>query len=282
MRMKRQIWLVVLSAFLVCLAGLFLMFCRVNNGGKTEIRQFFAETSIIVYNREKAPSPIPWSIDEAALWSRPLYIRINRDILGHWPVYYVRTNGYTCAVWKCPTATWDLELKRMSDEFRVWIKDDTAEVVPTPSFSPRGNPNSKPPRLTADKAVAIAEMKTGLLFAMTNVVEDVGSFFKIGFTPRNSLQQSPAPVFVWVAKSDWTICGNPLSPVPDLTEQEILEEIVPLAEKMSAYDREQPLKIDRVADMTIVTLPVIPHARAWIPCIWIDNKTKKKVSIHWY
>ena len=281
MRMKRQIWLVVLSAFLVCLAGLFLMFWPVKNCGRAEIRQFFSETSIVVYNREKSPSPIPLPIDEAALWSRPLYIRI-KDILGHWPVYYVRTNGYTCAVWKCPTATWDLELKRMSDEFRMWIKDDTAEVVPTPSFSPRGNPYSKPPRLTADKAVAIAEMKTGLLFAVTNVVEDVGSFFKIGFTPRNSLQQSPAPVFVWVAKSDWTICGNPTSPIPNLTEQEIRDEIVPLTQTMSTYDREQPLKIDRVADMTIVTLPVIPHVRAWVPCVWIDNLTKKMVSIHWY
>ena len=281
MRMKRQLLPVVLLVFLVCLASLFLKLCRVNNGGKAEIRQFFAEASIIVPNREKAPSPIPWPIDEAAQRSRPLYIRI-KDIFGHWPVYYVRTNGYTCAVWKCPTATWDLELKRMSDEFRVWIKDDTAEVVPTPSFSPTGNPNAKPPRLTAEKAIAIAEMKTGLLFAVTNVVEDVGTFFKIGFTPRNSLQQSPAPVFVWVAKSDWTISGDSLSPVPDLTEQEILDEIVPLTQTMSAYDREQPLKIDRVADMTIVTLPVIPHVRAWIPCIWIDNVTKKRVSIHWY
>jgi hypothetical protein len=278
MRMKRLILLVVLSAFLVCLAGLFLMFCRVKNGGNAEIRQFFTEASIIVYNREKAPSPIPWPIDEALLRSRPLYIRINRDILGHWPVYYVRTNGYTCAVWKCPTATWDLELKRMSDEFRVWIKDDTAEVVPTPSFSPRGNPNSKPPRLTAEKALAIAEMKTGIRFGGTNVVEDVGDYFKIGFTTMFSLKFSPEPiVYAWVSKSDWTVCGNPVLQVPELTEQDILSEIAPIADKNSACDRQQPPNIYRVADMTIVTLPLKPFVRGWTPCIWIDNVTKKRV-----
>lgn len=277
MTRKKAILLIVLTVITVCLTASFLTSCSSKRHRIAEFRQYFAESSVVFYNREKAPSPIPWPIDEAAHRSRPLYIRV-KDIFGHWPVYYVRTNGYTCAVWKCPIATWDLELKRMSDEFRVWIKDNTAEVVPTPSFSPKGNPNAKPPRLTADKAVAVAEMKTGLHFAVTNVVEDVGSFFKIGFTPMNSLQPSPDPVFVWVSKSDWTICGNPLSPLPDLTEEEIRNEIVPLAEKMSAYDREQPLKIDRVADMTIVTLPVIPNVRAWIPCIWIDNVTKKKMA----
>ena len=281
MKRKNAILLVVLQIITVCLTVLFLMSCPSKSGGNAELKQYFAEASIVVYNREKGPSPIPWPIDEAALLSRPPYVRV-KDILGHWPVYFVRTNGYTCAVWKCPTATWDLELKRMSDEFRMWIKDDSAKVVPTPSFSPRGKPNSKPPKLTANKAVAIAEMKTGLVFAVTNEVEDVGPFLKIGFTPRNALQQSPAPVFVWVSKSDWTVCGNPFSPVPDLTEQEILAEIVPIAEKMSTYDREQPLKIDRVADMTIVTLPVTPHVRAWIPCVWIDNVTKKRFHLCWY
>ena len=148
----------------------------------------------------------------------------------------------------------------------------------SPAFSPKGNPEAKPPKLTAEKAVAVAEMMTGLHFAVTNVVEDVGPFFRIGFTPRNVLQQSPSPVFVWVSKADWSVCGNPLSPVPDLTEEEILAEISPIAEKMSVYDRNQPLEIDRVADMTIVTLPVIPNVRAWIPCIWIDNVTKRKMS----
>ncbi len=281
MKRKKAILLIVFPIIIVCLTVAFLLFCSSKRYRVAELRQYFAESSVVVYNREKAPSPIPWPIDEAALWSRPPYIQV-KGILGHWPVYYVRTNGYTCAVWKYPTATWDLELKRMSDEFRVWIKDDTAEVVPTPSFSPRGNPNAKPPRLTANKAVAIAEMKTGLHFAVSNVVEEVGVFFRIGFTPMNSIKPLPAPIFVWVSKSDWTVCGNPISPVRELTEQEILIQIAPIAERMSAYDAEQPLKIDRVADMTIVTLPVIPHVRAWIPSVWINNITGESMSILWH
>ena len=73
-----------------------------------------------------------------------------------------------------------------------------------------------------------------------------------------------------------------LSPVPDLTEQEILAEIVPIVGKKLVYDRERPLEIDRVADMTIVTLPVIPNTRAWIPCVWIDNVAKKRFQLCWY
>lgn len=276
MKRNRAVMLATVLTLIACLSVLILTFCPLKDSGKAEIRQFFPESSVIVDTHE-VPLPIPWSIVNAALSATPACLS-SRRILGHWPVYYVRTNGYTCAVWKWPTTTWDLELRWMSDEFRVWVKDESAEVVPPPPFSPLGNPNAKPPRLTADKALAIAEMKTGIRFGGTNVVEDVGDYFKIGFTTLFSLKFSPEPiVYAWVSKSDWTVCGNPFSQVPELTEQDILSEIAPIADTNSACDRQQPPNIYRVADMTIVTLPLKPFVRGWTPCIWIDNVTKKRV-----
>jgi hypothetical protein len=279
---KRKSGILFLSSLLLVtfVAIIFTKSHVSNETNSVELWRFFGESSIVVKTRNN-PLPIPLTIVLAAQSSLPPCIRARR-FLGYEPAYYVRTNGYTCAVWNCSTEMWDSELGGMSDEIRVWVKDDTAKVVPTPSFSPRGNPNAKPPRLTANKAVAIAEMKTGLHFAVSNVVEEVGVFFRIGFTPMNSIKPLPAPIFVWVSKSDWTVCGNPISPVRELTEQEILIQIAPIAERMSAYDAEQPLKIDRVADMTIVTLPVIPHVRAWIPSVWINNITGESMSILWH
>jgi hypothetical protein len=275
---KRKSGILCLSSVLfVAFVAIIFTKSRVSNEtNPVELWRFFGESSIVVETHE-VPLPIPTSIILAAQSALPPCIRTRR-FLGYEPVYYVRTNGYTCAVWNCPTEMWDSELGGMSDEFRVWIKDDTAEVVPTPSFSPRGNPNSKPPRLTAEKALAIAEMKTGIRFGGTNVVEDVGDYFKIGFTTLFSLKFSPEPiVYAWVSKSDWTVCGNPFSQVPELTEQDILSEIAPIADTNSACDRQQPPNIYRVADMTIVTLPLKPFVRGWTPCIWIDNVTKKRV-----
>lgn len=276
MKRKLAVLLVTLLTIPICLSVLFLASCPSRSGDNAELRQFFAESFIVVDNHE-APSPIPWPIVKAALSAASPCIRARR-ILGYSPVYYVRTNGYTCAVWKWPTSTWDLELKQMSDEFRVWVKDDTAEVVPTPSFSPKGNPNAKPPRLTADKALAVAEMKTGFRFWSTNEVEDVGKFFKIGFTARFPPKNTPTPIlFAWVSKTDWSVCGNPFSHVSALTEEEIYSAIANIAETKQSYDREQPLGIYRVADMTIVALPIKPLLRGSTTCIWIDNATKQAV-----
>ncbi len=276
MKQKYATLLVVLPIITVCLAALYLISCPSKNCGNAELRQFFAESSIVVDNHEP-PSPIPWPIVKAALSAVSPCIRAKR-ILGYHPTYYVRTNGYTCAVWKWPTTTWDLELKQMSDEFRAWVKDDIAEIVPTPSFSPMGNPKAKPPKLKADKALAIAEMKTGIRFGGTNVVEDVGDFFKIGFTTWQSLRYSPDPIlYAWVSKVDWSVCGNPFFHIPALTEQEIYSAIANIAEARQSYDRDQPLGIYSVADMTIVTLPIKPLLRGSTTCIWIDNATKQAV-----
>jgi hypothetical protein len=281
MKRNRAVMLATVLTFIVCLSVLILTFCPSKYSCKAEIRQFFPESSIIVDTPE-VTLPIPLTIVLAARSALPPCIRARR-FLGYKPVYYVRTNGYTCAVWNCPTEMWDSELGGMSDEFRVWVKDDTAEVVPTPSFAPKGNPNAKPPKLTADKALAIAEMKTGICFGGTNVVEDMGNYFKIGFITRQSLRYSSEPiVYAWVSKSDWTVCGNPFSLVPELTEQDILSEITPIADMNPACDRQQPPSIYRVADMTIVTLPLKPFVRGWTPCIWIDNITKKTVCCWYY
>ena len=280
MRRKYYVLFVLPLLFIAIGAMLRPILCTSKDVGKAEIRQFFPESAIIVETHE-VPLPIPGSIVDAALSATPVCLR-SRRVLGVWPVYYVRTNDYTCAVWKWPTTTWDLELKQMSDEFRVWVKDDIAEVVPTPSFSPTGNPNAKPPKLTADKALAIAEMKTGIRFGGTNVVEDVGNYFKIGFTTWQSLRDSPEPiVYAWVSKSDWAVCGNPFLTVPELTELDILSEIAPIADMNPACDRQQPPNIYRVADMTIVTLPLKPFVRGRTPCIWIDNVTKKRIC-YWH
>ena len=247
-----------------------------NEPNHVELWRFFEESSIIVATHDN-PLPIPSAIVHAAQSALPPCIRTRR-FLGYEPVYYIRTNGYTCAVWNGPTEMWDSELGGMSDESRVWIKDDTAEVVSTPPFSPRGNPNAKPPKLTADKALAVAEMKTGFRFWSTNEVKDVGEFFKIGFTARFPPKNTPIPIlFAWVSKADWSVCGNPFSHVPALTEQEIYSAIANIAETRQSYDREQPLEIYRVADMTIVTLPIKPLLRGSTTCIWIDNATKQAV-----
>ncbi len=280
---KRKSGILCLSSVLfVAFVAIIFTKSRVSNEtNPVELWRFFGESSIVVETHE-VPLPIPTSIILAAQSALPPCIRTRR-FLGYEPVYYVRTNGYTCAVWNCPTEMWDSELGGMSDEFRVWIKDDTAEVVSTPSFSPKGNPHAKPPKLTADKALAIAEMKTGICFGGTNVVEDMGNYFKIGFTTRQSLRYSSEPiVYAWVSKSDWTVCGNPFSLVPELTEQDILSEITPIADMNPACDRQQPPSIYRVADMTIVTLPLKPFVRGWTPCIWIDNITKKTVCCWYY
>ena len=271
---KRKSGILCLSALLfVTFVAIIFAKSRVSNEtNSVELWRFFGESSIVVETHE-IPLPIPTSIVLAAQSALPPCI-LARRFLGYWPVYYIRTNGYTCAVWNCPTEMWDSELGGMSDEFRVWIKDDTAEVVPTPSFSPRGNPNAKPPKLTADKALAIAETKTGFRFWSTNQVEEVGNFFKIGFTDRHS----PIPIlYAWISKSDWSVCGNPFSHVPALTDQEIYSAIANIAETKQSYDREQPLGVYHVADMTIVTLPIKPLLRGSTTCIWIDNATKRAV-----
>ncbi len=272
MKRNRAVMLATVLTFIVCLSVLILTFCPSKYSCKADTRQFFPESSIIVDTPE-VTLPIPLTIVLAARSALPPCIRARR-FLGYKPVYYVRTNGYTCAVWNCPTEMWDSELGGMSDEIRVWVKDDTAKVVPTPSFSPRGNPNAKPPRLTADKALALAEMKTGFRFWSTNQVEDVGDFFKIGFTDWHS----PNPIlYAWVSKSDWSVCGNPFSHVPALTDQETYSAIANIAETRQSYDMEQPLGVYHVADMTIVTLPIKPLLRGSTTCIWIDNATKRAV-----
>ena len=190
----------------------------------------------------------------------------------------MKMDDYTCAIWKWPSETWDSEMGKMSDEFRIWIKDDTAKVISTPHFFLSKSRRAKPPPLTADKAIAIAKMKTGINYGVTNSVEDVGAFFKICFFLDAKFWKSSVEAFhVWVSKSDWSVCGNPFSQVPELTEQDILSEIAPIADTNSACDRQQPPNIYRVADMTIVTLPLKPFVRGWTPCIWIDNVTKKRV-----
>ena len=275
---KRKSGILFLSSLLLVtfVAIIFTKSHVSNETNSVELWRFFGESSIVVKTRNN-PLPIPLTIVLAAQSSLPPCIRTRR-FLGYEPAYYVRTNGYTCAVWNCPTEMWDSELGGMSDEFRVWVKDDTAEVVPTPSFAPKGNPNAKPPKLTADKALAIAEMKTGFRFWSTNEVEDVGEFYKIGFTTRFPPNTTSTPIlFAWVSKTDWSVCGNPFSHVPALTGQEIYSAIANIAETRKSYDREQPLGIYHVADMTIVTLPIKPLLRGSTTCIWIDNATKRAV-----
>ena len=205
----------------------------------------------------KFPSDIPWQILRAAQNERSLWIRYSIH-----PDHYIRMNGYTCVVWKWPTATWDPELNRLSDERRIWVKDDIAKVVPTPPFFLSMKAKARPPRLTAAKAAAIAEMKTGLLYRSTNSVDDVGDFFKITFTPRllrwkDNIEQweaLPFETYAWVSKSDWSVCGNPFSPVPSLTMEEAISTLKQQGVTLS-YDNELPIKTSSIADLTIVSLP---------------------------
>ena len=264
----RNVSHIILAVYVGVMAMILAAFFRTR-------RSTALDAATVVTDVGSLPRPILLSaMSEKAPW---------RGCVTSEPHHCIAMNGYTCAVWKWPSETWDSELRKMSDEFRIWIKDDTREVVSTPSFSPKGNPHAKPPKLTADKALAIAEMKTGICFGGTNVVEDMGNYFKIGFTTRQSLRYSSEPiVYAWVSKSDWTVCGNPFSLVPELTEQDILSEITPIADMNPACDRQQPPSIYRVADMTIVTLPLKPFVRGWTPCIWIDNITKKTVCCWYY
>ena len=204
------------------------------------------------------------------------------------PDHFKRSNGYTCAVWKWPIATWDPELKSMSDEFRVWVKDDTAEVVTTPPFFLSHNTKAKPPRLTADKAMSIAQMKTALYWT-TNVVTDVGAYFKVDFfSSRLPVNETNAPCSsVWVSKSDWSVCGNPFSPVPMLTEQEALSAALSIR-RLYSPDESIPVRIDRIADLTILTVSrsFSCHGRdgvtnfvCYVASIWIDNATRNVISV---
>jgi hypothetical protein len=238
----------------------------------------------------KFPGDVPWQISSAA--ERAISLWVRHSI---YPDHYIRMNGYTCVVWKWPTETWDPELKRLSDERRIWVKDDNAEVVPTPPFflSLSQNDKAKPPRLTANRAAAIAEMKMGLRFRSTNTVEDVGDFFKITFTPRFSRWKDdiqrwealPFVTYAWVSKSDWSVCGNPFSPVPSLTEKEALAAMRSGGGTLS-YDESLPVKIERVADLTILSLPErfsysgrinISYTNYWVS-FCIDNATKRIIG----
>ena len=205
---------------------------------------------------------------------------------GNWPDHFIRINGYTCGVWKWPTATWDPERRQLSDEYRVWVKDDIAKIVPTPEFFLSRKTNAKPPRLKANKALAIAKMKTGIRFPVSNRVEDVGAFFRVDlFRTGNPNRATNAPSFsVWVSKSDWSVCGNPYSPVRTLTEEEALAAISSEGECYS-YDKGLPVMIDYVADLTILSLPTKSISRGG-ECIgsyywtsfWIDNVTRKVIG----
>ena len=205
---------------------------------------------------------------------------------GNWPDHFIRINGYTCGVWKWPTATWDPERKQLSDEYRVWVKDDITKIVPTPEFFLSRKTNAKPPRLKADKALAIAKMKTGSRFPVTNRVDDVGAFYKIDFfrTGNPNRATTAQKYSVWVSKSDWSVHGNPYSPVPTLTEEEALTAISSEGQCYS-YDKNLPVMIDRVADLTILSLPKKIISREgerlgsyyWIS-FWIDNVTRKVIA----
>ena len=236
----------------------------------------------------KFPSDIPWQISSAAEREISLWVRY-----AIYPDHYIRMNGYTCVVWKWPTVTWDPELKQLSDERRIWVKDDNAEVVPTPPFFFSKKDKAKPPRLTAERAAAIAEMKMGLRFRSTNIVDDVGDFFQITFTPhlirwKDNIQQlEPLPfvTYAWVSKSDWSVCGNPFSPVPPLTEKEALA-AMRLGGVTLSYDESLPVKIERVADLTILSLPKrfsysgrinLSYTNYWVS-FCIDNATKKIIG----
>ncbi len=94
---------------------------------------------------------------------------------------------------------------------------------------------------------------------------------------------------------DLPATNNPANPVNPVEKSRFWHDALPgggrvltwknaLVDGVSGDDQAsvKPLIIDRVADMTIVTLPVIPRVRAWIPCIWIDNVTRKKIFTCWY
>ena len=249
------------------------------------------EVGTVVTNEDA----IPLSIRLAAMSESPPWRRFPES----WPHHYIRTNGLTCAVWKWPTATWDLERRRLSDEFRIWVKDDDTSIVPTPPFFLSGNARARPPRLTAARALAIAQMKTGFYTRAINTVDDFGDYFRITFVPRRHYwtpdaelrwEAGPHSTVAWVRKADWSVCGNPLSPVPALTEQEVASLVASVTECVS-YDKSLPLKIDRVADMTIVALPEehpplgrngLPNLITYSLCIWIDNSSKKVLSSFLY
>ena len=210
-----------------------------------------------------------------------------RSSLARWPQKALKMSGYTCAIWKWPSETWDSEMGKMSDEFRIWIKNDTAKVVSTPHFFRSRSHKAKPPPLTADKAIAIAKMKTGINYGVTNSVEDVGAFFKICFFLDVKFWKSSVEAFhVWVSKSDWSVCGNPFHPVQALTASEALS-VISSEGRRPLYNERLPLKVDRVADLTILSLPRRRPCREgktpsyvtyyWIS-FWIDNATRKVIG----
>ena len=247
--------------------------------GKTSTSSDFAELCIVT-DYSAIPEKICFAaMEELVTW---------RSFCRRRPDHFIRRNGYTGAVWKWPLATWDPERKCISDEFRVWVKDDTAEVVTTPPFFLSHNTKAKPPRLTADKAMSIAQMKTALYWT-TNVVTDVGAFFKVDFFPRwvpNNETDAPCSS-VWVSKADWSICGNPFAPVHILTEQEALLASLPIRRQYSP-DESIPVRIDRIADLTILTVSrsFSCHGRdgvtnfvCYVASIWIDNATRNVISV---
>ena len=237
------------------------------------------DASTVVTDADSLSRPILLTaMSEKAPW---------RSCLAGWPHKALKMNGYTCAIWKWPSETWDSEMGKMSDEFRIWIKDDTAKVVSTPHFYFSKNRKAKPPPLTADKAIAIAKMKTGINYGVTNSVEDVGAFFKISFSLDAKFWESSVEAFhVWVSKSDWSVCGNPFYPVQALTASEALSVILS-DRKSPLYNERLPLKVDRVADLTILSLPRRRPCREgktpsyvtyyWIS-FWIDNATRKVIG----
>ena len=281
--MKLRLYAIIVAVvFATSTIALFISHsCSTPGGFDTSLP--YDESAIV-----KFPGDIPWQISSAAEMERSLWVRYSI-----YPDHYIRMNDYTCVVWKWPTETWDSELKRLSDERRIWVKDDSAEVVPTPQFFLSKNTKANPPRLTAAKAAAIAGMKTGLLFTSTNSVENVGDYFKIAFTPRfprwkDNIQQwetLPFVTYAWVSKSDWSVCGDPFSPISPLTEEEALAAMRSGGVTLS-YDESLPVKIERVADLTIVSLPKrfsysgrinISCTNYWVS-FCIDNATRKIIG----
>ena len=229
-----------------------------------------------VYNMPKAI--LLTAMSEKAPW---------RSCLAGWPHKALKMDDYTCAIWKWPIETWDSETGKMSDEFRIWIKDDTRKVVSTPHFYFLKFRKAKPPSLTADKAIAIAKMKTGISYGVTNSVEDVGAFFKISFSMDAKFWKSSVEAFhVWVSKSDWSVCGNPFHPVRALTASEALS-VLSSEGRRPLYNERLPLKVDRVADLTILSFPRRRPCREgktpsyvtyyWIS-FWIDNETRQVIG----
>ena len=272
--MKNKKALIILALVVTAAVLVLLATHTYKSVGKKDAAAQFLGADIVTSNND-IPLPILFAITSAdGPW---------RHFSENWPDHFIRIRGYTCGVWKWPTATWDLERQQMSDEYRIWVKDDIAKVVPTPSFFLSSqNTKATPPRLSADKALAIAEMKTGIFTGVTNVVKDVGDFFKVDFfLTRIPQGETKAPRFsVWVAKTDWSVRGNPFSPVPPLTDEEALYAMT-TSRRHLKYDDSLPVKIEHIADLTILSLPyrsilgngAFTNTYYWAS-FWIDNATR--------